>query len=145
VASHLGSGYDWPLSIDKNDNLKLEMLVLSLQVGLTLICGISFFDLSDTQKPSENKKLIRKIASAQIVFGLLIGIAFHVITILRSKSGDNTPAPTPYDFFNIALIGQATAPALLAPLLMWIWSRTRGSIASMRFASFILPVIGGAF
>jgi hypothetical protein len=144
VAYYLGPDHAWP---DPDNNaLTLEMLILSLQVALTLICGLSFFDLSGAHQSDAyaRKTLILRIASAQIIFGLVIGLAFHVMTVWRTKSGDNSSV-RPYDYLDIALVVQATFPSLIAPLLLWIWSLLRRSGFSTLLASFGMSLIGGAF
>jgi hypothetical protein len=143
VTIHLGPDCVWP---DSGSALPIEIVGLSLQIALPLVYGIAFYDLNSATPSASNarKKLLVRIASWQGIVGLAVGLAMHIITVWRAKSGDNVSVRS-IDYLDIGLIFQALFPSVIAPFLLWIWATfPTTSVSRGLSVGFAMSLLSGA-
>jgi hypothetical protein len=140
---HLAVPVTWPNN-DAN-SLTIELVSYSLQIAATLMYGLAFYELTYLYEPDNvaRNRLLGRTVSAQLIFGLIVGLAFHVITVWRTRSGDAPHGTRIFDYLDLGLLGQALAPSLIAPILLCIWAALSNSWLPRGVLALVMAVVGG--
>jgi hypothetical protein len=141
---HVSLPVTWPN--DKGGSLTIEIISLSLQISATLMYGLAFYELTylDESNAGARRRRLGRTLVAQFIVGVVVGLAFHLITIWRVESGDAPDPARPYVYLDPGLLGLAVAPSVIAPILLCVWacfSRVRLPKAILIFA---MALLGGA-
>jgi hypothetical protein len=126
-------------------SLNIEVISYSLQIAATLMYGLAFYELTYRAEPNAvaRRQLLSRTVTAQLIVGVLVGLAFHLITVWRAKSGD-APDPTrSYEYLDPGLLGQALAPSVIAPILLCLWARSSDTRVPRPLVVIGVAMLGG--
>ncbi|MET4389476.1 hypothetical protein ABIB73_005247 [Bradyrhizobium sp. F1.4.3] len=140
---HLTVPVTWPT--DVKYSLTIEVISYSLQIAATLVYGLAFYELNHLDETSgeARKRLIRRTVAAQLIMGIFVGLAFHLITVWRAKSGDSPPA-RPFEYLDPGLLFQAVFPSVISPALLSLWAYFSGTRIPKVIVAIAMMLLGGA-